>query len=185
MTNIQPHYPGQWPGRGNPQQQWPPQPVTRQRVRRVRPFVIGRFVLAAVVLGGIAAVAAGLFGRDGSAGDADSISRVSGDRAQWTAAVCADNSDLATSSNFLYPDATNIAYCATKPSQGEKPQPVVIGEWPRDADVEADIARLKSVQWFATGTAGGHTTVFILLDSPDRTLLEPLTSFGFTIRGPA
>jgi hypothetical protein len=131
------------------------------------------------------AVATGLFeGQSGRGPDTGSV-EVTGDRDQWIAAVCAEDSDLATSSNFLYPDATNIAYCATKPSEREQPQPVVIGEWPRDADLEADIARLESVKWFATATVGDHTTVFILLDSPDRTLLEPLNSFGFTIRAPA
>lgn len=148
------------------------------------PFVVGGLVLVAVVLSGIAAVATGVLG-GGSGGDANSATTVSGDRDQWTAAVCAEDTDLATSSNFLYPDATNIAYCATNPSDGERPQPVVIGEWPRDADLEADIARLESVKWFATATVGDHMTVFILLDSPDRTLLDPLTSFGFTIRATA
>ena len=131
------------------------------------------------------AVVTGLFaGESGPASDPSSVA-VSGDRDQWTAAVCAEDSDLATTSNFLYPEAKHIAYCATKTSNGAEPQPVVIGEWPRDADLEADIARLESVKWFATATVGDHTTVFILLDSPDRALLEPLSPFGFTVRAAA
>lgn len=178
---MQPPIPGQWPGQGNPPP-WPPPPTPPHRGRRVWPFVAGGCVLLAVVLGVVAALVAGAFQRDGSAGDP--VATVSGDREQWTAAVCADDSDLATSSNFLYPDATDIAYCATKPAEGAEPQPVVIGEWPRDGNLEADIARLETVQWFATVTVGDRLTVFILLDSPDRSLLEPLTSFGFTIRAP-
>ena len=131
--------------------------------------------MVVIAIGVIIAVTIGLPGNP----------EVSGDRGQWTAAVCAENSDLPTSSNFLYPDATDIAYCATRPSEGHQPQPVVIGDWPRDADLEADIARLETVRWFATATVGDHMTVFILLDSPDRTLLEPLSAFGFTIRAAA
>ena len=158
--------------------------TARQRGRRRWPFAAGGAILLALMIGAGIAVATGLFD-----GEADHTGRaggvaVSGDRDQWTAAVCADDSDLATSSNFLYPDAKNIAYCATKTSADAESQPVVIGEWPRDADLEADIARLETVKWFATATVGDHMTVFILLDSSDRTLLEPLSPFGFTVRAP-
>lgn len=137
-----------------------------------------------IVIGVVIMVATGSFSGTQPGGGPDTV-EVSGDRDQWTAAVCAANSDLATSSNFLYPDATDIAYCATKPTETSTPQSVVIGEWPREADIDADLARLPSIRWFATAVVGDHTTVFILLDSPDRSLLDPLTPFGFTISAPA
>lgn len=133
-----------------------------------------------IVIGVVIMVRTGSLG-GAQPGGGPYTAEVSGDRDQWTAAVCAADSDLATSSNFLYPDATDIAYCATKPTETTTPQSVVIGEWPRDADIGEDLARLPSVRWFATAAVGERTTVFILLDSPDRSLLEPLAPFGFTI----
>ncbi len=110
---------------------------------------------------------------------------VMGDRSQWTAAVCAPHSELATSANFLYPSAVNIAYCASLPHTAGLPsEPMIIGEWPRDGDLERDIARLDSVKWYAAATVGDTTTAFILVDSPDRSLLEPLVPSGFTLIAP-
>lgn len=124
----------------------------------------------------------GLLDRVPAGPGADTASGASsGDRAQWTAAVCADDSDLATSSNFRYPQARNIAYCATKATGGAIARSLVMGEWPRDADPGKDLARLKSVHWFATVIVGSSTTVFALLDSWERSLLEPLIPFGFQI----
>ncbi|WP_241473871.1 hypothetical protein [Mycolicibacterium neoaurum] len=61
---------------------------------------------------------------------------------------------------------------------------MIIGEWPRDGDLERDIARLDSVKWYAAATVGDTTTAFILVDSPDRSLLEPLVPSGFTLIAP-
>lgn len=61
---------------------------------------------------------------------------------------------------------------------------MIVGQWPRDGDLEGDIARLDSVKWYATATVGDTTTAFILIDSPDRSLLEPLVPFGFTVISP-
>ncbi len=143
---------------------------------------MGAGVLAVIAIGAAIAVSTDLLddvesGR--AVGSADG--GVSGDREAWTAAVCAPDTDLATSANFLYTDAENIAYCGTRTTGSSRPQSIVIGEWPRGADLEKDLARLPSVTWFATATTGDRMTVFVLQDSPDRALLEPLTPFGFTI----
>lgn len=175
---MPPPYSGQWPGEPG-QPGWPTHPLPGQRRRLRWRFIAGGAAALLIVIGGIIAALPG--GGEAVRGADPDTGAVSGDRGQWTAALRAEDSDLATSSNFLYPDATNIAYCATKPSGTTPAQPVVIGEWPRDADIEADLTRLGSVHWFAAATVGDRTTVFVLLDSPEPELLGPLTTFGFAI----
>lgn len=182
VTDVYPPHPGQWPGNHEPHQ-WPSGPAAGPGGWRIWPFVIGGIVLTIAVAAGLGAW---LFFGVGAPNDKTSEIAVTGDRGQWTEAVCAPHSELATSSNFLYPEATNLAYCASAMAAvGSVPQPMVVGEWPRDADLEGDVAGMETVKWFATATVGDTTTAFILIDSPDRTLLEPLVPFGFVIRAPA
>ncbi|SDC05399.1 hypothetical protein SAMN04488581_0002 [Mycolicibacterium neoaurum] len=146
-------------------------------------FVVGGIVLTIAVAAGIGVWL--YFGKGAPNGETSEIA-VTGDRGQWTDEVCAPHSELATSSNFVYPEATNLAYCASATAAiGSVPQPMIIGEWPRDADLDGDVAGMETVKWFATATVEDTTTAFILIDSPDRTLLEPLVPFGFTIHAPA
>jgi hypothetical protein len=84
-------------------------------------------------------------------------------------------------STFLYPDAINIARCATKPPEAAMPHPPVIGEWSLTLTIETDLKRLGSVHRFDTAPVGDSTAASILLERPNRALLEPLAAFKCTI----
>lgn len=137
----------------------------------------------AVLVTAVAVVLAVLFGSRTVEGSGEQAAvRVSGERSEWMAAVCAEDSVVAPGAAFpLFDEATDVEYCMTRASAVSGPQSVVIGVWPADATVANDLSRLPQARWFATGTRGDRTTAFILQSSADRSLLEPLTQFGFEI----
>lgn len=140
-------------------------------------------VIALAVVMVIVAVLVGLFGSRTVRGAGERAkSPVSGDRTAWTSVVCSDYSVVAPSTAFpLVKHATNVNYCMTPPSANSGPQSVVIGEWPVAAAVVDDLAKLPRVRWYATADLSDRTTAFILQNSADRSLLEPLARFGFVI----
>lgn len=143
--------------------------------------------LLAIGVGSVVVIGVGVtFGSRTVDGSSEQVSvGVSGDRSAWTAAICAPDSVVAPSSAFpLFEEATAVEYCMTRPSGSSGPQSVVIGEWPADATIRGDLSRLPQARWLATGTIGGRTTAFILQNSTDPVLLEPLMQFGFEISSP-
>jgi hypothetical protein len=107
----------------------------------------------------------------------------SGDRDDWISAVCTEGSALESSNlNFVLPRASYRATCAAKRSPtGSAPIPIAIYEWNRDVSVVDQLARYPDLQYFAAAPTGDHQWVFAPMNTADRSILAPLTQFGFVI----
>jgi len=107
----------------------------------------------------------------------------SGDRDDWISAVCTEGSALESSNlNFVLPRASYRATCAAKRSPtGSAPIPIAIYEWNRDVSVVDQLARYPDLQYFAAAPTGDHQWVFAPMNTADRSILAPLTQYGFVI----
>ncbi|MEW5811474.1 MAG: hypothetical protein AB1925_18690 [Actinomycetota bacterium] len=120
---------------------------------------------------------------DSAAAGGASERRLSGDRDDWIAALCQEGSvSPPSSANFRFPTATAIAYCASsKTPAGSAPESIMIAQWPATVAVGEELSKIPALSQFAAGPADGETIVFAPTASANRSLLEPLTAFGFTI----
>ncbi|QNJ94866.1 hypothetical protein HZU40_11785 [Mycolicibacterium fluoranthenivorans] len=120
---------------------------------------------------------------DGHGGEAGvgAPGAVSGDYEQWVAAVCAPGSLLQSSApQFL--GALDSASCAAVATPaGTAPVALTILTWPTPVDVADRMAHFPATHVYAVATVNDRSTVFTALDSTERSVLEPLTRFGFMI----
>lgn len=137
--------------------------------------------LIATVLFLVIAVDRGRGDTSGAGGDTDR--RVSGDRDEWVAAVCEEGSlTPPASANFRFPAATDVAYCAARAADpGSAPESIMVAQWPSHSAVGEELSKFPAFRQFAAGPVEGGTVVFAPVASADRSLLEPLTAFGFAI----
>ena len=109
---------------------------------------------------------------------------MTGDRYDWTAAVCADDSLIAppTTPQLWLPDAIGGAsYCMSGPSDVSRGVGITIQEWPRDADVQKALAH-RGFSSFAAAQSADATVVFATIVRHDGgSALDPLTRFGVII----
>ncbi|MGJ6127236.1 hypothetical protein QN239_32160 [Mycolicibacterium sp. Y3] len=106
---------------------------------------------------------------------------MSGDYEQWVAAVCAPGSVLQSSApQFL--GARDSASCAAIDTPaGSAPVALTILTWPTSVDVADRMAHFPAAHVYAVAAGKDRGTVFTALGSTDRSVLEPLTRFGFMI----
>jgi hypothetical protein len=138
-------------------------------------------IVCAVIVAAV--VVAAVFGPWQPTQGGGQAGRLSGDRDEWIAAVCTEGSALESSNlNFGLPRASYRATCAAKTSPtGSAPIPIVIYEWNRDVSVGDQLARYPDLHYFAAAPTGDHQWVFAPTSTADRSVLEPLTQFGFVI----
>ncbi|MEH3138787.1 MAG: hypothetical protein PGN37_01145 [Mycobacterium kyogaense] len=160
------------------------QPV-RKRGRRGLWVIVGAILITTIAAAAVFVLVDADRARDyvKSTSPGTAERQVSGDRDDWTASVCQEGSVTAPSSaNFRFPNATTVAYCSAKAvSPGSVPTSIMIAQWPASVAVGEELSKFPEFRQFAAGPGGGEAVVFAPVTSADRSLLEPLTAFGFTI----
>ncbi|ULP39940.1 hypothetical protein MJO55_28920 (plasmid) [Mycolicibacterium rufum] len=157
--------------------------MSGSRRRGVWLAVTGVAVIVVAATVAVVAVSAERGRSDSVTAGGASERRLSGDRDDWTAAVCREGSMTTPSrATFRFPTATAIACCASsKTPAGSPPESIMMGRWPADVAVGKELSKIPAFSQFAAGPADGDAVVCAPTASVDRALLRPLMAFGFTI----
>jgi hypothetical protein len=140
-----------------------------------------------VILVSVVAVAAvaGWIDLDRVAGGhaASAAGQVSGDREEWSAAVCTDGTVSTISDGKAgFPNVENYASCMSRvPGSGGGVVPILIGEWNDKLTMHQDLMHYKAIRSFASAERADTVIVFAPIGDTGPAPLEPLTEFGFSI----
>lgn len=161
----------------------PSSPAKASPVRRVRTvtLVIGAVLVSAAAV----AAVAGWINLDRVTGGhpASAVGQVSGDREEWSAAVCADGTVSTISDGKIrFPNVENYASCMSQlPGAGGGAIPLLIGEWEDEPTMRQDLAHYKTIRSFASAKLADAVIVFAPIGDSGTATVEPLTDFGFSI----
>lgn len=158
-------------------------PANAQRARRVRTvtLVVGAIPVSVVA---VAAVAGWInLERVTGGHPASAAGQVSGDREEWSAAVCADGSVSNISDGKIrFPNVENYASCMSRvPGSGGGAIPLLIGEWENEPTMRQDLAHYKTIRAFASADLADTVIVFAPIGDSGTITVEPLTDFGFSV----
>lgn len=160
----------------------PQLPTNAARMRLIWALTLSVAVLVTMFA---VAAAAGWIGRQRvvSGHPAALNGQVSGDRADWERAVCADGSVSRLSDGRIrYPNVADYASCMSRvPGSGGGVVPIVIGEWENASTMRRDLARSKPIQRAASAQLGDHVVAFAPIGDTGTAPLEPLVRFGFSV----
>lgn len=175
--------PGQTPDGDNRSAAVSTAPAKASPARRVRTVTL---VVGAVLVSAVAVTAvAGWINLDRVTGGhpASAAGQVSGDREEWSAAVCADGSVSTISDGKIrFPNVENYASCMSRvPGSGGGAIPLLIGEWENEPTMRQDLAHYKAIRAFASAERANTVIVFAPIGDSGTATVEPLADFGFSI----
>ncbi|QZH61416.1 hypothetical protein K1X22_06645 [Mycolicibacterium farcinogenes] len=174
---------GQTPGGYNLSAAVPHTAANALRARRTRTMalVMGPILVAVLAV----AAVVGWVGLERITGGhpVSAADQVSGDRDEWSAAVCADGSVSRISDGKIrFPNVENYASCMSRvPGSGGGVVPILIGEWEDESTMRRDLAISKMIRHSAWMELGDIVIAFASIGDTGTTTLEPLTQFGFSI----
>lgn len=161
----------------------PNMPLKASRARRARTVTL--VVASALVSIFAVAAVAGCVDLDRITGGhpASGTGKVSGDREEWSAAVCADGSVSTLSDGKIrFPNVENYASCMSRvPGAGGGAIPLLIGEWENKQTMRQDLAHYTTIHTFASAQHADLVIVFAPIGDSGTATVEPLADFGFSI----
>ena len=142
---------GQTPGGCNLSTAVPRAAAKASRARRARTMAL---VVGAILVSTVAVAAVvGWVGLERITGGhpVSAADQVSGDRDEWSAAVCADGSVSRISDGKIrFPNVENYASCMSRvPGSGGGVVPILIGEWEDESTMRRDLAISKMIRYSA------------------------------------
>ncbi|MGV0737542.1 hypothetical protein ABQF35_11050 [Mycobacterium syngnathidarum] len=159
----------------------PRAPAKASHARRVRTvtLVVGAILVSVVA---VAAVTGWVdLERLTGGHPASAAGQLTGDRNEWSAAVCADGTVSTISDGKIgFPNVQNYASCMSRvPGSGGGVVPILIGEWNDKLTMRQDLMHYKAIRSFASGERGDAVIVFAPIGDTGTAPLGPLAEFGF------